>query len=95
MNYITRYNKIGDLQDQIKKLNYLDESTNTSAALDMARTSVFGKTGDRLGIPNVVLMLTDGDPSNLTNPFRLGSTIAFVNEYNCLVSMVILCLDNL
>ena len=34
--------------------------TNTAAALRMARTKIFGQTGDRNGVPNVEVILTDG-----------------------------------
>ena len=57
-------------------MKYLNEKTNTSHALDLVRTRVFGGKGDRAGVPNVAILITDGLPSNMTNPFVDGRGLA-------------------
>ncbi|KAK2180405.1 hypothetical protein NP493_444g02002 [Ridgeia piscesae] len=70
------YSDSNSLQNAIDQVKYLNEKTNTSHALDLVRTRVFGGKGDRAGVPNVAILITDGLPSNKTNPFVDGRGLA-------------------
>ena len=48
----------------IQGIRFEAESTNTAYALELTRTNVYGMSDDRSGVANVVIMLTDGVPSN-------------------------------
>ena len=71
-----RYSNQTSLLSAITNLKYNSEKTNTSHALDVARTAVFGGSGDRPEVPNVAIMLTDGLPSNKSDPFVDGRSLA-------------------
>ncbi len=48
------------IQDFILNLNYRRGSTNIASALNMATNQLFGTSGDRSDVPNVIMVLTNG-----------------------------------
>jgi len=56
---------VASVQSAISRLTYSGGSTNTDRALAHVRTSVLtASSGDRINVPNVVVVLTDGRSSN-------------------------------
>jgi Mg-chelatase subunit ChlD len=45
---------------QIDNLQYTGGSTNIAGGIELARTSVFNNPGDRPNVPNVLVLITDG-----------------------------------
>ena len=69
-------------------LRYLDEKTNTAAALRYVTNTMFSPSnGDRSGIPNVAIVITDGVP-NVPNE----SEVISLKSDN---RNAILCLENI
>ena len=60
-----RYSTEDALVNRMENLKFLDETTNTTYALHLARTQLFGSEdrGDRPNVPNVAIILTDGKPT--------------------------------
>ncbi|CAE1253248.1 COL6A [Acanthosepion pharaonis] len=59
--HLNKYSNINQLLDAISKIKYLAGSTNTADALRYIRTTSFLKqNGDRNGVPNIVIVITDG-----------------------------------
>lgn len=49
--------------NHVRRMPYLDQTTNTAAALQYMRTVMFTRgNGDRSGAPNAVIIITDGVP---------------------------------
>ncbi len=46
----------------LSNLDYLGQETYTDDALNVARTQVFGKAGDRKEFANIVVVISDGPP---------------------------------
>ena len=42
---------------------YLDQNTNTSGGIYIAQSQIFGGNGNRAAVSDVILTLTDGEPS--------------------------------
>lgn len=59
------------LKNAIKVLPHIQGGTRTDRALELAGQDFFGwmETGDRPDIPNVLLVLTDGDTNEGSKPF--------------------------
>ena len=53
-----------DIQKQITNLPYTGGSTNTTEALKTATNSVFNTASDRSDVPDLIVILTDGDSDN-------------------------------
>ena len=60
-----------DIQDFILNLNYRRGSTNTASALNMATNQLFGTSGDRSDVPNVIVVLTNGRSNASRVQYRL------------------------
>ena len=60
-----RHSTEAALVNAMGTLPFLDETTNTTYALQLARTHLFGSEalGDRPNVPNVAIILTDGKPT--------------------------------
>ena len=56
---------------KIGKLPHIQGGTRTDRALELAAEDFFGwqETGDRPDVPNVLLVLTDGDTNKGSKPF--------------------------
>ena len=62
---LNAYTTVASVQSAISRLTYSGGSTNTAAALAHVRTSALtSATGDRINVPNVVVLFTDGRSSN-------------------------------
>ena len=59
------------LKNAIKALPHIRGGTRTDRALELAGQDFFGwmETGDRPDVPNVLLVLTDGDTNEGSKPF--------------------------
>ncbi|CAH3032618.1 unnamed protein product, partial [Porites lobata] len=62
---------INELVQKIGKLPHIKGGTRTDRALELAAENFFGwqETGDRPDVPNVLLVLTDGDTNEGSKPF--------------------------
>jgi len=59
------YNTVASVQSAISSLSYSGGGTNTAGALAYVRTTMLtSAAGDRGDVPNVVVVLTDGQSSN-------------------------------
>ncbi|KAI0230884.1 Collagen alpha-6(VI) chain [Lamellibrachia satsuma] len=59
---LNRFNRAGDVIDEVKKLKYVKGKTNIAGALQTARTEVFTQArGDRPGVRNIGIIITDGE----------------------------------
>jgi Mg-chelatase subunit ChlD len=59
--YLNKFNNLTDIKNAILSLTHKTENTNTAAGLYQMRTAQFTQAnGDRPGVPNVCLLLTDG-----------------------------------
>ena len=52
-----------EINTKLDTLRYLDQRTNTSGGLYVARTEVLETAANRPLVSDVMLVLTDGDPS--------------------------------
>ncbi|TKR68056.1 hypothetical protein L596_024101 [Steinernema carpocapsae] len=65
--YLDTFSDINSIVSAIGNLSYRGGGTNISSGMDAAITQVFGGPGNRPGIPDVMLLITDGqDGSNVT-----------------------------
>ena len=62
---------INELMQKIGNLPHIQGGTRTDRALELAGENFFGwqETGDRPDVPNVLLVLTDGDTNEGSKPF--------------------------
>ena len=62
--YLTNFTDTESLENAIRNIPYCDENTNTSGALRLTRTQIFNTAnGDRPDVPNVIVLVTDGNPT--------------------------------
>ena len=65
--YLSAYSSVASVQSAIMSLGYFGGSTNTAGALTFVRnTMLTAATGDRSEVPNVVVLLTDGQSDDST-----------------------------
>lgn len=62
--HLNRYNNQKDLIEAIRKIGYRKGSTNTHLALRLLNTVFQRKYGDRIGVPNIAIVVTDGKSNN-------------------------------
>ena len=63
--YLTSFTVRLELRKAIEKIQYGGGGTNTAAGLRLMRTEIFNHAnGDRVGVQNVAILITDGDPDN-------------------------------
>ncbi len=63
MFHLNRYSRKSDILTAIDRIPYLDQSTNTPAAIRYMRTTMFSpQNGDRPNAPNIAIIITDGVP---------------------------------
>ena len=58
---LDEYTTRSDLVDAIRRIPYIGDSTNTAAAIEDMRTKVFTQRGDRPNVPNMGIVVTDGE----------------------------------
>ena len=62
--YLTNFTDESTLVNAVRSIRYLDGNTNTTGALRLMRTEIFNPAnGDRLDVPNVAILITDGEPT--------------------------------
>ena len=62
--YLTNFTNRTALFDAVRNIPYIGGDTNTTGALRLMRTEIFNATnGDRADVPNVAILITDGDPT--------------------------------
>jgi len=62
---LSDYNTVASIQRAISRLTYSAGGTNTAAALAYVRTTMLtSAAGARSNLPNVVVVLTDGNSNN-------------------------------
>ena len=65
---LNQYNTTDSITKAIRSLPYRHGSTNTEDALKLLRTSSFQKNhGDRENVPNIAIVITDGDSNKPEN----------------------------
>ena len=73
---LDRYNTVGEVQQAINNIAYMGQTTNTPEALRVTREQCFNpSTGDRPGVDNLAIIVTDGlpYPPDLRNPALAGA----------------------
>ncbi|XP_068698433.1 uncharacterized protein [Montipora foliosa] len=62
---------VTSVKNKIRSLPHIEGGTRTDKALELAGEHVFGweETGDRPDVPNVVVVLTDGNTNEASKPF--------------------------
>jgi len=62
--YLTNFTEKTALLEAVRKIRYGDGHTNTTGALRLMRTEIFNSAnGDRADVPNVAILITDGEPT--------------------------------
>ena len=62
--YLSNFTDTRSLEDAVRNIPYCDENTNTTGALRLTRTKILNTAnGDRPDVPNVIVLLTDGNPT--------------------------------
>ena len=62
--YLNNFTTTQSLESAIRNIPYCNENTNTTGGLRLTRTEIFNKAnGDREDVPNVIVLLTDGNPT--------------------------------
>ena len=52
----------------MRNIPYCNENTNTTGGLRLTRTEIFNTAnGDRADVPNVIILITDGNPTRETD----------------------------
>ena len=66
--YLSNFTTTQSLESAIRNISYCNENTNTTGGLRLTRTEVFNTAnGDREDVPNVIVLLTDGNPTREKN----------------------------
>ena len=62
--YLSNFTNSQSLENAIRNIPYCNENTNTTGGLRLARLEIFNTAnGDRSDVPNVIVLLTDGNPT--------------------------------
>jgi len=62
--YLNNFTHISALSAAIRRIRYFGENTNTTGGLRLMRTEIFNRAnGDRPGVPDVAILITDGVPT--------------------------------
>ena len=62
--YLHNFTTTQSLETAIRNIPYCNENTNTTGGLRLTRTEIFNTAnGDREDVPNVIVLLTDGNPT--------------------------------
>lgn len=60
--HLNAYQTKADIIDAVSRIPYEYGQTNTASALELMRTQMFSSiNGDRAGVPNVAIVITDGE----------------------------------
>ena len=83
--FLDTYSDIASLEAAIDRLYYFGSFTNTPDGLNTAREIILRPPGERSGIPNLVIVLTDGE-TNL-NENRLGDEANRLKDIATVISV--------
>jgi Mg-chelatase subunit ChlD len=62
--YLFNYTDLNSLVDAIRHIPYCGGNTNTTGGLHIMRTDIFNQqNGDRPDVPNIAILITDGNPT--------------------------------
>ena len=62
--YLNNFTNVTALQNAVRNIPYRGGNTNTTGGLRLTRTEIFNaENGDRLHVPDVVILITDGEPT--------------------------------
>ena len=62
--YLSNFTDLPSLTDAVRNITYLGGNKNTTGALRLMRTEIFNPAnGDRPDVPDVAVLITDGDPT--------------------------------
>ena len=66
--YLSNFTDTQSIENAIRRIPYCNENTNTTGGLRLTRTEIFNTAnGDRVDVPNVIVLLTDGNPTRETD----------------------------
>ena len=69
--YLNDFNTRGEVIDAVLNLRYVGGTTNTADGLQLMNEEIFQeRNGDRASVPNVAILITDGESNE-----RMGDTI--------------------
>ena len=72
---MSQYYNSQELKDAVSSINYVGGETNTGKALRVTRNECFNRnTGERRGVPNIAVMITDGLPTIAEFDFSTEAT---------------------
>jgi len=89
--HLNQFTNVQSLVNAVRQIQYCRGNTNTTGGLRLARTEIFNAAnGDRSGVPNVLVLITDGNPTREVDQLdeevrrikRLGVTIVGVGVTN-------------
>ena len=61
---MSNFTNTQSLENAIRRIPYCNENTNTTGGLRLTRIEIFNTAnGDRSDVPNVIILLTDGNPT--------------------------------
>jgi len=89
--------RVADLQAAINKLSYAQTGTGTDVALNYVHTDMLTlPAGDRDDVPNVVIVMTDGESSEPTatkvcKMLKLFVRMRQLSHCDCVSKMLIIC----
>jgi len=77
--YLTNFTQTQSLENAVRNIPYCGGNTNTTGGLRLTRTEVFNSAnGDRPDVPNVIVLITDGNPTRETD--ILGDEVRLIKS---------------
>ena len=74
--HLNRHFKLNNLLNAIDSIRHRNRNSTLSSAFDYLRTQSFTvANGDRVGIPNVLVMVTDGRPENESQTLKAAKAL--------------------
>jgi len=66
--YLSNFTDTQSLKNVVRNTPYCGGNTNTTGALRLTRTEILNTAnGDRPNVPNVIILITDGNPTRETD----------------------------
>jgi len=77
--YLNEFTNTQSLRNAVRRIGYCGGNTNTTGGLRLARTEIFNAAnGDRSGVPNALVLITDGNPTREVN--RLDEEVRHIKR---------------